>query len=78
MADYAAVKPFAFMIREAVRTGRMPPVTTTRRDGPFAHVVDITDDEARTLVHWAEGGAARGEGEDILATTVKPLPAPVK
>jgi hypothetical protein len=78
MANYAAVKPFAFMIREAVRTQRMPPVDASRKDGPFAHVVPLTDDEARTLVHWAEGGAARGEGEDILAETVKPLPAPAK
>jgi hypothetical protein len=76
MTNYAAVKPFAFMIREAVRTERMPPVNSPRKDGPFAHVVGITDDEARILVHWAEGGAARGGGEDILATLVKPLPAP--
>ena len=75
MSDYAAVRPFAFMIRGAVRTGRMPPLDTPRRDGPFAHVLPLTDEEARTLVHWAEGGAARGEGEDILAATVKSLPA---
>jgi hypothetical protein len=76
MSNYAAVRPFAFMIREAVRTGRMPPVDSPRRDGPFAHVAGITDDEARILVHWAEGGAARGEGDDVLAATVRPLPAP--
>lgn len=75
MSDYAAVRPFAFMIRGAVRTGRMPPLDTPRRDGPFAHVVPLTDDEAKTLVHWAEGGAARGDGEDILAAMVKSLPA---
>jgi hypothetical protein len=66
------------MIRGAVRTERMPPMNSPRKDGPFAHVVALTDDEARMLVHWAEGGAARGEGEDILAETVKPLPAPEK
>ncbi|MEP7210613.1 MAG: hypothetical protein ABI740_07225 [Alphaproteobacteria bacterium] len=76
MSNYTAVKPFAFMVREAVRTERMPPVGTPRRDGPFAHVLPLTDDEARILVHWAEGGGARGEGEDILATMVKPLRAP--
>lgn len=75
MTDYAAVKPFAYMIRGAVRTGRMPPVDSPRKDGPFAHVLALTDDEARTLVHWAEGGAARGEGEDSLATVVRPLPS---
>ncbi len=74
MTDYATVRKFAYPIRREVRTGQMPPVNSDRHDGPFAHVEDLTDDEARTLVHWAEGGAARGEGDDLLARMVRPLP----
>ena len=74
MTDYAAVRPFSFMIRESVRTDRMPPIDAPRQDGPYAHMLSLTDAEAKTLVHWAEGGGARGEGDDILAALVKPLP----
>lgn len=74
MTDYATVRKFAYPMRREVRTGQMPPVNSDRHDGPFAHVEDLTDEEARTLVHWAEGGAARGEGDDLLARMVRPLP----
>lgn len=54
------------MIREVVRTRRMPPWEVDT-DGPDIHGARaLTADEKRTLVHWIEAGAPRGDGEDPL------------
>ncbi len=67
MTDYSVVKGFAPMIREAVRTGRMPPWHPDPEVGEFKHDYSLTAEQKRTLVHWVEAGAPRGEGEDPLA-----------
>ncbi len=67
MDSYAVVKGFAPMIRESVRTGRMPPWHPDPEVGVFKHDAGLSDAETRTLVHWIEAGATRGEGADPLA-----------
>ncbi len=67
MTDYAVVKGFAPMIREAVRTGRMPPWHPDPEVGAFKHDYSLSAEQKRTLVHWIEAGAPRGEGDDPLA-----------
>jgi peroxiredoxin len=69
MDSYQKVKGFAPMIREAVRTDRMPPWDADPHVGKFKDDKSLTRQEAQTLVHWVEAGAPRGEGPDPLAAT---------
>jgi len=68
MTDYNMVRGFSLMIREVLRTKRMPPWHADPAHGKWANDRSLSDDEIKTLVHWIEAGAPRGEGEDFLAT----------
>jgi hypothetical protein len=67
MNNYAVVKGFAPMIAETIRTDRMPPYHADPHVGTFSDSKRLTAEETKTLVHWVEAGAPRGEGEDPLA-----------
>ena len=69
MTNYTMIKGFAPMIREVLRTQRMPPWHADPKHGTFSNDRSLTDTELTTLVHWIEAGAPRGEGEDPLVTT---------
>ena len=69
MKDYASVKGFAPMIREVIRTDRMPPYNADPHVGKFSDNKNLSPDEVKTLVHWIEAGAPRGEGKDPLGAT---------
>lgn len=66
MNSYQVIKGFAPMIRETVRTQRMPPYFADPHIGTFKNDQGLTADERKTLVHWIEAGAPRGEGADPL------------
>jgi len=66
MDSYEAVKGFAPMIRETVRTRRMPPYFADPHIGTFKNDQGLTAQQTKTLVHWIEAGAPRGEGADPL------------
>jgi len=74
MSEYAVVKSFAPMIREALRTDTMPPWHPDPLVGKFKHDASLSDDQIRTLVHWIEAGAPRGEGADPLAAVQHAAP----
>ena len=67
MTNYATVKGFAPMIREVIRTDRMPPYHADPHVGKFSDDKRLTPAETKTLVHWIEDGAPRGDGADPLA-----------
>ena len=67
MNRYEMVKGFAPMIREVIRTDRMPPYNASPHVGKFADDKNLSPTEIKTLVHWIEAGAPRGEGPDPLA-----------
>ena len=67
MTDYNMVRGFSLMIREVVRTKRMPPWHADPAYGHFSNDRSLTTAELQTLVHWVEAGAPRGEGNDPLA-----------
>jgi mono/diheme cytochrome c family protein len=69
MTDYNMVRGFSLMIREVIRTNRMPPWHADPAHGEWANDRSLSDDQIKTLVHWIEAGAPRGEGEDFLATS---------
>ncbi len=68
MTGYPMVRGFAPMIREVIRTKRMPPWHADPVHGDFSNDRSLTTEEIRAIVHWAEAGAPRGEGEDPLTT----------
>ncbi len=74
MSNYTMVKGFAPMIREAIRTGRMPPWHPDRTVGTFVNDHSLSQDQVRTLVHWVEAGAPRGEGDDPLSAVAHTAP----
>jgi hypothetical protein len=75
MDSYEVIKGFAPMIRETVRTDRMPPYFADPHIGEFQHDQGMTSDQKKTLVHWIEAGAPRGAGEDpLLANKGKVAP----
>lgn len=67
MQEYNVIKGFAPMIREVVRTKRMPPWHADPHIGDYANDRALTDQEIQTLVHWIEAGSPRGQGSDPLA-----------
>jgi peroxiredoxin len=71
MSSYEMVKGFSPMIREVVRTERMPPWHADPHYGVFKNNRALTTEQAKMLVHWVEAGAPRGKGSDPLAELKK-------
>ena len=63
---YEKVKQFSGMIREAVRTDRMPPWDVDSHVGKFADDKSLSGDQIKTLINWIEAGSPRGDGPDRL------------
>jgi hypothetical protein len=68
MDRYETVRGFAPMIREVIRTKRMPPWHADPHYGAFNGDRSLSVEQAKLLVHWVEAGAPRGDGPDPLAT----------
>ena len=68
MTSYEMLKGFAPMIREVVKMKRMPPWHADPAHSNWLEYRGLSIEERRTLVHWIESGAQRGEGEDPLLT----------
>lgn len=71
MKDYATVKGWAPMIREAIRTKTMPPWHADPLVGKFKHDASLSSDQVKMIVHWVEAGAPRTGGADPLAISAK-------
>lgn len=67
MTDYNMVHGFSPMIREVIRTKRMPPWHADPAHGSFANDRSLSASEVQTLVRWIEVGSPRGAGPDPLA-----------
>src|SRR5258706_575413 len=65
--NYAQIKGFSPIIREVIRTHRMPPYLADETVGAFQDDDRLTPDQMKTLVHWIDAGAPRGAGGDPLA-----------
>ena len=70
MSSYEMVRGFAPMMREVLRTNRMPPWHADPHVGTWSNDRSISIEEKKTLVDWIETGTPRGEGEDPLAGLV--------
>jgi mono/diheme cytochrome c family protein len=67
LTNYEQIKGFAPMIREVLQTHRMPPFQPDVTVGHWAPDEGLSSEQLKTLVHWIDSGAARGNGEDPLA-----------
>ncbi|MCR5875464.1 redoxin domain-containing protein [Phenylobacterium sp. J426] len=56
--SYEKVKGFSPMIRETIRTDRMPPWDVDPKVGHFKNDKSLTPAEIKTLVRWIEAGRA--------------------
>ena len=56
MTSYDMIRGFAPMIREVVRTQRMPPWHADPHYGASRRPLDVVEDARKTLVHWIEAG----------------------
>ena len=75
MTSYEVIKGFSPMIRETVRTRRMPPYFADPHIGVFKNDQGLSAEQTKTLVHWIEAGAPRGTGPDpLLANAGKTAP----
>jgi hypothetical protein len=61
------VKGFSPMIKEAVMSRRMPPFHAGKHGHDLKADMTLSDQQTKTLVHWIEAGAQRGDGDDPLA-----------
>ncbi len=74
MSSYQMIKGFAPMIREVVRTQRMPPWHADPHHGTFSNDRSLTAEQTKALVHWIEAGAPRGKGSDPLTADPRQWP----
>lgn len=74
MTSYDMIRGFSPMIREVVRTERMPPWHVDPHYNVFSNDRSLSKEEIKTLVHWIEAGSPRGSGSDPLATLDKQWP----
>lgn len=74
MTSYEMVKGFSPMIREVIRTDRMPPWNVDPHVGKFADDKSLSSAQIKTIVHWIEAGAPRGAGPDPLAAKTRVAP----
>ncbi|MBS0363596.1 MAG: hypothetical protein JSR98_19650 [Proteobacteria bacterium] len=63
---YEQIKGFSPMIREVIRTHRMPPYLADETVGAFQDDDRLSPTQMKTLVHWIDAGSPRGEGDDPL------------
>jgi peroxiredoxin len=67
--SYEKIRAFSPMIREVIRTQRMPPYHADVTVGEKLADADrtLSPEEAKAMVHWAEQGSPRGGEPDPLA-----------
>lgn len=67
MKNYETVFGWSMMMREVLRTKRMPPWQADPHYGEFAQDLSLTNKELQTLVHWIDAGAKKDSDRDPLA-----------
>lgn len=72
MSNQRKVRGWAEMMRETIRTKRMPPWHADPKYGEYQHSIALTTDEEKTLLAWIEAGAPKEEGEDPLRELDRP------
>lgn len=66
MSNYEMVLGFSPMMREVIRTARMPPWGADPAFGSFSNDRSLTVDEKRDILRWIEAGSPPSDGPDPL------------
>ncbi len=74
MNSYDVVKAFSPMIREVLRTKRMPPYHSDNHGAIWSDDMRLSDTQVKSIVNWIEAGSPRGDGKDPLPEAAKPAP----
>ena len=64
---YKDTRPWAKAMKAAVVSRQMPPWFADPKYGHFANDRTLNDATIKTLVAWADGGAAEGDAKDAPA-----------
>lgn len=67
MSSYDMIRGFSPMIREVIRTKRMPPWHADPHVGVWKNDISLSAKQVQTLIHWIDAGSPRGDGPDPLA-----------
>jgi peroxiredoxin len=73
MSSHTKVAAWSDMIREVVRTRRMPPWGADHAYGAFTNDDSLSVAETRTLVHWTESGAPGSARDPLVDHPPKPV-----
>lgn len=73
MTSFAMIKGFAPMIKEVILTKRMPPWHADPHVNSFNEDLSLSLNEQKTIIHWIDAGAERGEGADPLTSVTAKL-----
>lgn len=65
MLTYESTRPWAAAIKEAVRTGKMPPWFADPHYGKFSNGHSLTVTEIKILSDWADAKAPQGDPKDM-------------
>lgn len=75
MKNYETIFGWSNMIREVLRTKRMPPWHADPHYGLWEQDMALSKEELQTIVHWIDAGAKKGEGEsDPIAAYHEAVP----
>jgi len=74
MNSYDVIKGFSPMIREVLRTKRMPPYHSDNHGSTWTDDMRPNNEQIKTIVNWIEAGSPRGAGKDPLPEAAKPAP----
>ena len=72
MDGYDKVKGWSAMMREVLMNRRMPPWHADPAIGSFSNDRSLSAEQMRTLLHWIDAGAPRGDAPDPLAERKPP------
>lgn len=67
MTSYNAVFGWSKMIKEVLKTQRMPPWQADPHYGTFVNDISITEEEKSKIISWIDNGLQKGEGDDPLS-----------
>ena len=63
--SYESTRPWAKAMKEAVASKKMPPWFADSLYGDFRNAPQLTDENIKTIVAWADAGAPEGEAKDM-------------
>ena len=74
MSNYNTVFGWSVMMKEVLKTRRMPPYHADPEYGKFDHDMSLSNEELQTIVHWIDAGARKDSEVDPIAEYTAVVP----